>query len=238
MISVDKAAIIWSIVIVIVAVEIAAFGNTSQLEHHEDKTMSRAFQTEMENKILSEPSSISFQTDRETYTLNNKILVSGSVSKKLDDSPITLVIINPNEEIITISQVIVDNNRNFSETILIGGQLWEQEGRHVIKVHYGEKNTAETSFNFIPSLLETQFNEIKHQIQQTGYSICNIKLEENKIIIDLNWIFEGSDAEKKIISKIPPSINYEIIYHEGYTDYFINTITGHECDSLEITDKD
>ena len=154
MISIDKAAIIWSIVIVIIAVEITIFGNASDLEHHEDKTMNDVMQKELEKRIMMETSSISLQTDREIYTQNDKIKISGSVSKKLADMPITLAIINPNEDIITIAQVNVDNDRNFAETILIGGQLWEHEGKHIIKVHYGEKNTAKTSFNFIPDYEE------------------------------------------------------------------------------------
>jgi hypothetical protein len=83
------------------------------------------------------------------------------------------------------------------------------------------------------SLLETKFQEIKYDIEQTGYGICDIKLEESKIIIDLNWIFNDSSAEKEIISKIPFDVDYEIIYHNGYTDYFINEITSNTCDQLE-----
>lgn len=79
--------------------------------------------------------------------------------------------------------------------------------------------------------LEAQFDGIKNNIEKTGYDICEIRLEKNKIIIDLNQIFEDSEPEKKIKSKIPSYFDYEIVYHEGYTDYFINTITAHECDS-------
>jgi len=82
--------------------------------------------------------------------------------------------------------------------------------------------------------LKAQFDVIKNDIEKTGYDICEIRLDENKIIIDLNQIFEGSEPEKRIISKIPTYFDYEIVYHEGYSDYFINTITGHECDSEYI----
>lgn len=83
------------------------------------------------------------------------------------------------------------------------------------------------------SLLETQFEEIKYDIEQTGYDICNIKLEENKIIIDLNWIFKDSPEEKEIISKIPSFVNYQIVYYDGYTDYFIGEDTANTCETLK-----
>jgi hypothetical protein len=54
----------------------------------------------------------------------------------------------------------------------------------------------------------------------------------------LHKFFKDSDPEKNIISNIPSSVNYEIVYHEGYSDYFINTITAHTCDYLENTEGD
>ena len=83
-----------------------------------------------------------------------------------------------------------------------------------------------------PILLVTQFDEIKFNIEKIEYDICDIQFKENKIFIDLNWIFEGTPQERKIISKIPYWIDYEIIYHEGYSDYFISPITANTCDYL------
>ncbi|WP_016939759.1 hypothetical protein [Candidatus Nitrosopumilus sediminis] len=83
-------------------------------------------------------------------------------------------------------------------------------------------------------LSTTQFEEIKSNIEETQYNICDIQLEENKIILHLNWVFKGSPQEEKIISKIPPNMDYQTIYHQGYSDYFINAITAQQCDSLEV----
>ncbi|AJM93097.1 hypothetical protein [Nitrosopumilus piranensis] len=84
-----------------------------------------------------------------------------------------------------------------------------------------------------PTLLsELQFEEIKFNIEKTQYDICDVRLQDNKIILDLHKFFEGSDPEKKIISQIPSSVNYEIVYHEGYSDYFIGTETAHGCEGL------
>ena len=80
--------------------------------------------------------------------------------------------------------------------------------------------------------LEAQFVDIKDSIEKIGYDVCDIRLEDDIVVIDLHKFFEGSDPEKKIISQIPSSVNYKIVYHEGYSDYFIGTETAHGCEGL------
>ncbi|MGY5148399.1 MAG: hypothetical protein ACW9W4_10415 [Candidatus Nitrosopumilus sp. bin_7KS] len=80
-------------------------------------------------------------------------------------------------------------------------------------------------------LTQSLFEDIKSNILGLGYSICDIQLNDDKITIDLHKFFKDSEPEKKIISQIP-YVKYEIVYHEGYSDYFINTITSHECKGL------
>ena len=82
-------------------------------------------------------------------------------------------------------------------------------------------------------LEETEFLQIKNNMENIGYHICNIQLEENKILIVLNWIFEGSELEKMILSQIPSNVSYEIKYLGGYTDYFITKESVFPCEDLE-----
>ena len=89
-----------------------------------------------------------------------------------------------------------------------------------------------------PILLESQFEEIKSNIEKTQYDICDIRLEDNKIIVDLHKFFKESEPEKMIISKIPSNVDYEIIYHEGYSDYFIGSDTTNTCDYVESREKE
>ncbi|MGY5148048.1 MAG: hypothetical protein ACW9W4_08625 [Candidatus Nitrosopumilus sp. bin_7KS] len=84
-------------------------------------------------------------------------------------------------------------------------------------------------------LTQSLFQDIKSNILGLGYSICEIQLDDDKITIDLHKFFKDSEPEKKIISQIP-SVEYEIVYHEGYSDYFINTITSHQCEGLANED--
>lgn len=80
---------------------------------------------------------------------------------------------------------------------------------------------------------ETEFLQIKNNMENVGYHICDIQLEENKILIVLNWIFEDSEPEKMILSQIPSNVNYEIKYLDEYSDYFISKESIFACEGLE-----
>ncbi|MGH1569264.1 MAG: hypothetical protein ACRBBZ_08860 [Nitrosopumilus sp.] len=82
-------------------------------------------------------------------------------------------------------------------------------------------------------LLESKSEEIKSHMEKTQYDICNVQLEDNKIIIDLHKFFEGSDPEKQIISQIPTPVDCEIVCPNGYSDYFIGLDTSHTCDKTQ-----
>lgn len=80
---------------------------------------------------------------------------------------------------------------------------------------------------------ETEFLQIKNNMENVGYHICDIQLEENKILIVLNWIFEDSEPEKMILSQIPANVSYEIKYLDEYSDYFISKESVFACVGLE-----
>lgn len=142
MTSLDKAAIVWSVTIVAIAVGFTVVGNNSDV-------LPREIPADSVAETLPATTSLFLQTDRQTYMQDDNIKITGSVSAKLSDTPISLMISAPDGNLVSIAQLSVDENRNFSETIQIGGSLWKQEGKYTITVHYGEKNTKETSFDFV-----------------------------------------------------------------------------------------
>ncbi len=80
------------------------------------------------------------------------------------------------------------------------------------------------------TLDETEFLEIKNNMESLGYHICDVSLKENKITLTLNWIFEGTEHEKIILSQIPSNVNYHIKYDDSYSDYFISEESVHSCE--------
>ena len=191
MTSIDRAAIFWSVAIVAIAVGFATMNNdinTFSDRPYEKKTFDNTIDDDISERTSAEPVSIFLQTDRDTYIRGDKIEISGSVSQVLSDTPIALMVFNPNENIVTILQIIVDENRNFAETIPVDGPLWEQEGKYLVRVHYGgDQNTAETFFDFVdPSTISDTADvfTLNHEdmTYPINYEITNAKVQD--MIID------------------------------------------------------
>jgi len=82
------------------------------------------------------------------------INVSGSVSDYIESDPfknfdVTLRLIAPNNNIITISQIPLNSDGSYSTFIPAQGPLWKFDGDYTISVSWGSDTNASTTFTFI-----------------------------------------------------------------------------------------
>jgi len=83
---------------------------------------------------------VSVWTDKITYDHNSSIKVEGAVANiRAGNAPVTLTVISPINNIVTVSQLSVDSNGMFSTTLSTQGSLWKQDGTYVIRVQYGNQ---------------------------------------------------------------------------------------------------
>ena len=94
---------------------------------------------------FAEESLISVQTDNDNYDEGDTIVISGKVNTIIGDTPITLQLFQEGN-LVTIDQIKVAQDGNYSTTINAWGPLWNNQGTYLVKVVYGESNVAETSF--------------------------------------------------------------------------------------------
>ena len=97
---------------------------------------------------------ISVTTDSLSYDEGEMINVSGSVSDYDESDPyknfdMTLRLIAPNNNIITISQIPLNSDGSYSTFIPAQGPLWKFDGDYTISVSHGSDNNASTTFTFI-----------------------------------------------------------------------------------------
>ena len=83
------------------------------------------------------------------------ITVSGSVSDFRESDPytnfdVTIRMIAPNNNIVSISQVSLDDGF-YSTSILAQGSLWKIDGDYTVSVSQGSDRNASTTFTFIHS---------------------------------------------------------------------------------------
>jgi len=97
---------------------------------------------------------ISVTTDSLSYDEGEMINVSGSVSDYVESDPyknfdVTLRLIAPNNNIITISQIPLNSDGSYSTFIPAQGPLWKFDGDYTISVSHGSDTNASTTFTFI-----------------------------------------------------------------------------------------
>jgi predicted secreted protein with PEFG-CTERM motif len=162
---------------------------------------------------------ISVETDDDNYDEGDTIVISGQVHTIIGDTAITLQLFREGN-MIEIAQIQVSKDGNYSHTVIAEGQLWKNQGEHIVKVTYGEGNIAESTFLFTPksAIIDTTDtfevdagNSGTFDIQYTirGGTIQDISIaphifgliikidasDEGKIVLDLPRKF--IDAEKQ-----------------------------------------
>ena len=116
---------------------------------------------------------ITIGTDSSSYTTGEMINVSGSVSDYDESDPfknfdMTLKLIAPNGNIITISQIPLNNDGSYSTYIPAQGPLWMYDGDYTVSVSHGSDKNASTTFTFIlaPEVIEEEVIEEEIEISE------------------------------------------------------------------------
>ena len=115
---------------------------------------------------------ITIATDSSSYTTGEMINVSGSVSDYVESDPfknfdVTLKLIAPNNNIISISQIPLNSDGSYSTYIPAQGPLWKYDGDYTVSVNHGSDNNASTTFTFIlaPEVIEEEVIEEEIEIE-------------------------------------------------------------------------
>ena len=111
----------------------------------------------------SEVPIITIETDSSSYEEGEVIIVSGYVSDFRESDPytnfdVTIRLIAPNNNIVSISQVSLDDGF-YSTSILAQGPLWKLDGDYTVSVSQGSDRNASTTFTFVHSAPEGEVTE-------------------------------------------------------------------------------
>ena len=116
---------------------------------------------------------ISVATDSSSYETGEMISVSGSVSDYNESDPfrnfdVTIKLIAPNGNIITISQIQLESDGSYSTYIPAQGLLWMYDGDYTVSVSHGSDKNASTTFTFIlaPEVIEEEVIEEEIEISE------------------------------------------------------------------------
>lgn len=91
---------------------------------------------------------VSVWTDKSLYDRESDITVSGYVANLRGDTPVTVTVVGPQNNIVTIQQVEVSEDNTFETMFSTAGGLFNANGVYTIRVQYGpqeinDKTTVE-----------------------------------------------------------------------------------------------
>jgi len=130
-----------------------------------------------------EVGTITIGTDSSSYTTGEMINVSGSVSDYDESDPfknfdMTLKLVAPNGNIVTISQIPLNSDGSYSTYIPAQGPLWKYDGDYTVSVSHGSDRNASTTFTFIlaPEVIEGEV--IEEEVIEEEIEISEEELAE------------------------------------------------------------
>ena len=124
---------------------------------------------------------VSVATDSSSYTAGEMISVSGSVSDYVESDPfknfdVTLKLVAPNGNIITISQISPNSDGSYSTFIPAQGPLWKFDGDYTVSVSWGSDNNASATFTFV--LSEPEEAVVEEEVVEEVIEISEEELAE------------------------------------------------------------
>ncbi|MCH8085801.1 MAG: PEFG-CTERM sorting domain-containing protein [Thaumarchaeota archaeon] len=193
-------------------------------------------------------SSLVVTTDKASYSEGDTVEITGEVAQLLGGYALSVRVVAPNGNIVSIEQLTVGTDKKFSVSVTAGGPLWKSEGTYTVLVQYGDNknNSGTTSFEFGGSTVTPPTEVEKSMVTDTtvsvsgssdliGYTITGGKLlgivtdfDANSLIISIDATDDGS-----LTLTIPRSVLDATI--NGEDDDFFVLIDGEEVDFDETT---
>ncbi|MGI0089628.1 MAG: PEFG-CTERM sorting domain-containing protein [Nitrosopumilaceae archaeon] len=89
-------------------------------------------------------------TDKTEYDHASVIIVTGQVKSPSQYKPVTIVVRNPIGNVVTIDQIMVDENGQFITTINTASALMKKDGTYTISAQYQSGATDEVEVTVVP----------------------------------------------------------------------------------------
>ena len=164
---------------------------------------------------------ITIETDSSSYKTGDMINVSGSVADYDESDPfknfdVTLKVIAPNNNIVSISQLPLNSDGSYSTFIPAQGPLWKFDGDYTISVSHGSDINASTTFTFILGPEEEVIEEeaIEVMLEEELAKGCGpgTHLEDGICVLDETTVEPASVSTGSVPTVGSTSLFYSITF--------------------------
>src|SRR5574342_557973 len=184
---------------------------------------------------------ITVTTDQESYADGETIVISGETKDYISGVQVSVVVINPIGNVVTVQQVDLETDKTYSTSITAGGGLWKAAGTYTVKVQYGGENRSnETTFGFSGSTSSGKKIHVEGTDFDVSYSITGGKVlgitadvEAKSLLVSIQTTSDGTLTITLPRELIDAKIN-------GEDDSFFVLIDGEETSDVseETTSTD
>ena len=158
---------------------------------------------------------ISVETNLSSYEKGSTIVISGLISNYDESDPtkvydITLKIIAPNNNLITIDQIKPNSGGTYSTSVNTEGANWKVDGDYTVAVNYADKS-ASTTFTFvIPEVEATEAEVEATEAEVEAAEKCGegTHLEDGVCILDESSSVESTPGESTPGEAEPASTDF------------------------------
>ena len=177
---------------------------------------------------------ITVTADRVSYTAGDTIVISGAVKAVVPGTPLTIQILDSDNNLVQIGQIDVSQDGNYADSVKATGPLWKSSGTYTVKIQYGPTVTAQTTFAFASSVIPvSNYFVVKDPSSQQTFSVnytinggtvkdMTIDPQSISLIVSLNSTSDGT-----ISLQIPRAL-IDAKTSSGQDDSFIVLIDGAE----------
>lgn len=85
---------------------------------------------------------ISATTDKKVYKQGDAIIVTGHIKSVIKNAPVTMQVLDKNNNLVHIAQIDITNDGNFVYRFKVEGPLWKGYGDYTIRTQYGFVNVG------------------------------------------------------------------------------------------------
>ena len=191
---------------------------------------------------------VKVMADQKVYDHGSVIHVTGAVANLRGDAPVTITVISPQNNIVTIQQAEVSQENSFEAMLNTAGSLWKQNGMYTIRAQYGPQEINDKVMVEITGEMSSQgtavcaMNELVvkggNQVYCVSYEITGATVSKNSISSRTSslTLMITTDSDGSVSLKIPRNV-LDARQHgmEGDDSSFIVLVDGEEAD-FEETD--
>ena len=107
--------------------------------------------------VYAESQTISVETDSSSYEKGSSIAISGLITNYDASDPnevfqITLRVIAPNNNIVTVDQIVPNSGGTYSTSVNTEGANWKLGGDYTVMVNYADQSASTTFTLIIPEM--------------------------------------------------------------------------------------